>query len=172
MHLKDWTLVHIHNVRKHKAQLVGRKISLPHGRDLSFPHSSHTGAALTCNADVGLAALGGASWAPGDTLAPVVLGSKELFHLLAGNLDAHLTDDQTWQGTRSTGQNYAYRKEGSEVCLQGWDLLMLCPSRSNKDMKEEKQQFVCKIQERVTEKQITLIMTFITYRVSVRQIKG
>lgn len=58
--------------------------------------------ALTCNADVGFAALGGACGAPGNALAPVILRPKELLHLLPGNLDADLPDYQTCQGASNT----------------------------------------------------------------------
>ena len=54
------------------------------------------GLSLTGDADVGLAALGGPSRAPGDTLAPEVLRPKQLLHLLPGDLDAGLSHHQTW----------------------------------------------------------------------------
>lgn len=50
-------------------------------------------AALTGDADGGLAALGGSQVAPGHTEAPEVLGAMEVLHLLTGHVDhglAHL----------------------------------------------------------------------------------
>lgn len=98
-----------------------------YSRDSTFPHpnmidSTHRVKTLTCNADVGFAALGGACRAPGNTLAPVIFGPEELLNLLAGNLNAYLSDNQTCQGTSNMGQCYAYRQKersaGTEVCLQ------------------------------------------------------
>lgn len=54
----------------------------------------HTG-----DADVGPVTLGGARRAPCHTLAPVVLQPEELFHLLPGHLDLHISHPQAWAGT-------------------------------------------------------------------------
>lgn len=58
------------------------------------------GAALTGDADVGAAALGGARRAPGHALAPIILQAKELLHLLPGHLNLHLPHQQPCRGTR------------------------------------------------------------------------
>lgn len=85
---------------------------------------------LTCNADVGFAALGGACGAPGHALAPVILRPEELLHLLPGNLDADLPHNQTCQGARNTGQ--CWLTDGhkmsvvAEICSQScWETLQL-----------------------------------------------
>jgi len=77
--------------------------------ETTFPHpntidSTCRAKTLTCNADVGFPALGGACRAPGNALAPVIFGPEELLDLLAGNLNAYLSDNQTCQGTSNAGQ--------------------------------------------------------------------
>lgn len=94
--------------------MVRNNISLPKATDPTFPHpntidSTRRVKTLTCNADVGFPALGGACRAPGNTLAPIIFGPEELLDLLAGNLNAYLPDNQTCQGTSNIGQRYAYR---------------------------------------------------------------
>lgn len=64
--------------------------------------------ALTGNADVGFAALGGARGAPRHALAPVILRPEELLHLLPRDLDAHLPHNQTCQEVRNTGHCWPY----------------------------------------------------------------
>lgn len=53
---------------------------------------------LTGNADVSFAALGGPRGAPSHTLAPEVLGPKQLLHLLTGDLYAGFSHHQTCVG--------------------------------------------------------------------------
>ena len=72
-------------VPKQLFQVINMQISV----FLFFSHpvpntNTHTALVLTCNADVGTVALGGASRAPGHTLAPVVLQTKQLLHLSPG----------------------------------------------------------------------------------------
>lgn len=49
---------------------------------------------LTGNSDVGLLALLGSSGAPGDALAPVLVQTEDLLHLLPGDVNCHLHDRQ------------------------------------------------------------------------------
>lgn len=56
------------------------------------------GGALTGDADMGFAALGGPRGAPGHTLTPEVLGPKQLLHLLPSDLDAGLSHYQACGG--------------------------------------------------------------------------
>lgn len=112
---------------------MGTRISLSNGGGSAFPHPHPTISILTSDADVGFPALGGAGRAPGDALAPVVFWPEELLHLLAGNLNAYFSDNQTCRGTRTASQCHVQRKEGAEVCLltKLWDLVMLYQSLSN-----------------------------------------
>lgn len=154
MSLKDWTLVHIHYIRKHKVQHVGHKISLPNGR-LLFPsllphrHSTH----MQCGhrpcgswwCQLSSRRRTGTSSPRAQRAPPPADGKSRCSphgQSDLGGYKEHWSELCIQEG----------RKERPEVCLQGWDLLMLCPSCSNKDMKEEKQQFVRKIEEMITEK--------------------
>lgn len=87
---------------------------------------------LTCDADVGFPALGGARRAPGNALAPVIFGPEELLDLLPRNFDAHLSDNQTCEGTRNAGQCRADRQKegniGTEVSLQSHETSQLSTS--------------------------------------------
>lgn len=60
--------------------------------------------ALTGDADIGPAALGGARRAPGHALAPVILQAKQLLHLLPGHLDLHLPHQKPCKGTEARHQ--------------------------------------------------------------------
>lgn len=60
---------------------------------------------LTGDADVGFAALGGPRGAPRHTLAPEVLGPKQLLHLLTGDLDASFSHHQACEDRWETGED-------------------------------------------------------------------
>lgn len=58
---------------------------------------------LTGNSDVGLLALLGPSGAPGDALAPVLVQTEDLLHLLPGDVDCHLHDRQRCKASTGRG---------------------------------------------------------------------
>lgn len=78
-------------------------------------YSSAQGRVLTCDADVGLAALGGSGGAPGHALTPVIFGSKQLLHLLSRDLYTGFSHHQTCrQEGKTTVESFTTSVEVSD----------------------------------------------------------
>lgn len=78
-------------------------------------YSSAQGRVLTCDADVGLAALGGSGGAPGHALTPVIFGSKQLLHLLSRDLYTGFSHHQTCrQEGKTTVESFTTTVEVSD----------------------------------------------------------
>lgn len=74
---------------------------------------------LTGDSDVRLLALLGSSGAPGDALAPVLVQTEDLLHLLPGDVNCHLHDRQrckanTEEPSRRGERRFTARETGGE----------------------------------------------------------